>query len=357
MQVPVTFYFLYLLEPEVEYREEYDEISKNIIEKTCRLSKIYGTIPIEEKHDPEEWCKLSLNIDGLNAEVKYYKERLIVKIVKVYQTEILNQLFKEVKKTRRTLLQNPNISLENIQKKFNSDCKSCIEKIYLYPLIEINKEYKSKNYNQAGFNLEDEAITTFFYEIPDIGDMDKIFFNFIPIRYKEVLMRVSGPSIIATKMSDIMRAKLINLIYESALYKMRDCERNNPLVSCKKVYGENYEDLRNYIAETFFQIESGSSQIEVNSTLYILSYIMALGAFAGIIAIFYAIPVPLEYLKTFKWSDGIVTFFRTPLLLKYLKTIAAIVLVIVTMYMIWIIISLNKTSIFTSKKNDTTKKK
>ncbi len=135
-------------------------------------------------------------------------------------------------------------------------------------------------------------------------------------------MRVSGPSIITTKMSSIMKAKLINLIYESALYKMRESERKNRYKRpCKRVFGENYEYLRNYIAQIFFSIESGSSQIEMTSSFQILSYISAFGALAGIFAIsyamFYILPFPLEHLKT---VAALILFILTIFMLKAVVT-------------------------------------
>ncbi len=177
----------------------------------------------------------------------------------------------------------------------------------MYPLIEVEKDYKL-----ADFDLEDEARTTFFYEIPDVGDINRFLIIF-PIKYRKVLMRVSGPSVMTTKMSDIMRSKLINMLYESALYKMRESERKtNYSKECKKVFGSNYEYLRKYIAEIFFSIESGSSGIESGSSFQILSFISAFGALASIIGISYAVfhilPFTLEVLKT---SLSILLFFLT----------------------------------------------
>lgn len=297
MPVNVTYYFLYLLEATDSYREKFDEMSEIVRAKTDNLKKIYRGFDGKPVDNPEEWCKLTGTIDGDIAEVKYYKERIILKVKTKCKSKDLNELFKQAKIKRRGLLKNELVNLENIQRQLRDICNDYIKSVYLYPLIEIERDYKVTD-----FNLEDEAITTFFYEIPDVGDINR-FFMIFPVKYKKVLMRVSGPSIMTTKMSDIMRAKLINLLYESALYKMRESEReSNYCKECKKIFGNNYEYLRNYIAEIFFSIESESSGIEMASSVQILSFIMAFGALAGILAISYAVfyisPFSLEVLKT-----------------------------------------------------------
>lgn len=293
---PVTYYFLYLLEPTEPYKEKFNDMSDVVRGSTDDLKKIYSGFVGESVSNPEEWCKLTGKIDGDDAEVKYYKERIILRVKAKFNTKDLNNLFKEAKNKRGDLLKNELVNLKNIQKQLNDLCK-CIQSAYLYILIEIEKEYKLTD-----FDLEDEAVTTFFYEIPDVGDINRIFAIF-PVKYKKVLMRVSGPSVMTTKMSGIMRAKLINLLYESALYKMRESEReSNYCKECKYIFGSNYEYLRKYIAEIFFGIESGSSGIETGSSFQILSFISAFGALAAILGISYAVfhilPFSLEFLKT-----------------------------------------------------------
>jgi hypothetical protein len=314
LMVGITFYFLYLLEPIDDYKEKYSELSERVLKETESFNKIYGKkckFSEENCSNPEKWCKLHIKIDDSDAEVKYYKERIIVKIDTKSDTECLNELFKEAKTKRDNFLKNGLVCLDSLQTNLKSQC-GCIQSVFLYPLIHIEKDYK-----QADFDLEDEAITTFFYEIPDVGDRDKILVIF-PYKYKTVLMRVSGPSIIATQMSPIMKAKLINLIYESALYKMRESERNNGFTPCKNVSGVNYEYLRNYIAQIFFSVESGASQIDVSSRFLILYYISAFGALAGIIAIIYITNIEL------------------------LKTIMALILFFLTCFMLWIAIIFKK---------------
>lgn len=400
MPVNVTYYFLYLLEATDSYREKFDEMSEIVRAETDNLKKLYRGFDGKPVDNPEEWCKLTGTIDGDIAEVKYYKERIILKVKTKCKAKDLNELFKQAKIKRRKLLENRLVNLENIQSKLREICKEylfswkdvpgndnerlieflkkrfgidwgetakieklndtikistpknhvflklnaektkvtieiddirtdefivkaeygklniyckCIQSLYQYPLIEIEKDYKV-----ADFNLEDEAITTFFYEIPHVGDINR-FFMIFPVKYKKVLMRVSGPSIMTTKMSDIMRAKLINLLYESALYKMRESEREN-CKECKKIFGSNYEYLRKYIAEIFFSIESESSGIEMASSVQILSFIMAFGAVAGILAISYAIS------HIFPFS------------LEVLKTIIAVILLVLTIFMLWLLI-------------------
>lgn len=328
---PVTYYFLYLLEPTEPYREKFGDLSNVVRNKTENLKRIFNLdIDGEQVSDPEKWCKLKGVIeipkpdndeDGekekADIEVKYYKERIIIKVKTRCEGKDLNKLFKQARFKRNILLENDLVSLTNIQNELSKLCiddigRKCIQSVYQYPLIEVEKEYE-----RLDFDLEDEAITTFFYEIPDTRDTHKVI-KIFPSRYKKVLMRVSGPSIITTKISPNMRAKLINLIFESALYKMRETERNNKyLQPCKKVFGENYEYLRNYIAQVFFSIESGSSQIEMTSNFQILSYISVFGALAGILAIsyamFYILPFPLEHLKT---VAAIILFILSILMVK-----------------------------------------
>lgn len=313
---PVTYYFLYLLEPTEPYREKFGDLSNVVRNRTENLKRIFNLdIDGEQVSDPEKWCKLTGVIEIPNhdnneddekekadIEVKYYKERIIIKVKTRCEGKDLNKLFKQAKSKREILLKNDLVSLTNIQNKLRKLCiddrgRKCIQSVYQYPLIEVEKEYE-----RLDFDLEDEAITTFFYEIPDVGDINRLFLIF-PVKYKKVLMRVSGPSVVTTKMSGIMRAKLINLLYESALYKMRESERKcNYCKECKNIFGSNYEYLRKYIAAIFFSIESGSSGIETGSSFQILSFISAFGALAAILGISYAVfhilPFSLEVLKT-----------------------------------------------------------
>lgn len=278
---------------------------KNSLSLRLNNEKTKANLKINDDRTDEFIAKMEngkLNIYDVNeAEVKYYKERIILRVKAEFNTKDLNKLFKKAKSKRKILLNNDMVSLTNIQDKLSKLCiddigRKCIQTVYQYPLIEIEREYKLKD-----FDLEDEAITTFFYEIPDVGDINR--FLIFPVKYKKVLMRVSGPSVVTTKMSDIMRAKLINMLYESALYKMRESERENGYrKECKKIFGSNYEYLRKYIAEIFFSIESGSSGIESGSSFQILSFISAFGALAAILGISYAVfnilPFSLEILKT-----------------------------------------------------------
>ncbi len=300
MSVKVIFYILYLLEPSKPYREKFDELSEIIRAKTNNLEKFYPGFKCIPANNSEEWCKLTGKLGDDSAEAKYYKERIILKVETECEGKDLNELFKQIKTKRRILLSNKMVNLnyaqDNLCKLYNNN-KACIRSVYLYPLITIEEDY-DELYRS---DFDDEAITTFFYEIPDVGNVIRC--AFLPFGYKKVLMRVSGPSIITTKMSPIMKAKLINLIYESALYKMREYERNNRYQPCKEISGENYEYLRNYIAETFFTIESGISSIEMTSSLQMLSYISALGVTAGLLSISYAVfhimPIQLEVFKTY----------------------------------------------------------
>jgi hypothetical protein len=333
-----------------------------------------------------------LNIYGDKWEVKYYKERIILKVKTNINAEDLNDLFRKAKKKRTKLLDNNLVKLEDIQKQLREKCKKflfswdnipgndthnlkdfldrnfgiewikkdvqikksdnqikifheknylylkrnvynpkvkleiddgrtyefiylkgkqkicceCIQSVYMYPLIEVDKEYQ-----RAEFDSEDDAITTFFYEIPDVGYNNRFLLIF-PYKYRKVLMRVSGPSVMTTKMSDIMRSKLINMLYESALYKMRESEReSNYCTDCKKIFGSNYEYLRKYIAEIFFSIESGSSGIETGSKFEILSFISAFGALASILAISYAVYILPSTLKIFKTSLSLLLLVLT----------------------------------------------
>ena len=321
-----TYYFLYLLEPTEPYREKFDKLSDIVRKKTDNLKKIFNLdINGEPPSNPEEWCKLTGVIElpkpdnneddekeKADIEVKYYKERIIIKVKIKCEGEDLNKLFKQAKHKRKILLENDLVSLTKIQNELSKLCiddigRKCIQSVYQYPLIEVEKDYELFD-----LDLEDEAITTFFYEIPDVGDTNRFLLIF-PVKYKKVLMRVSGPSVVTTKMSGIMRAKLINLLYESALYKMRESERKgNYCEECKNIFGSDYEYLRKYIAEIFFSIESGTSGIESGSSFQILSFISAFGALAAILGISYAVfhilPFSLEVLKT---SLSILLFFLT----------------------------------------------
>ncbi|MBU4077263.1 MAG: hypothetical protein KKI06_11275, partial [Euryarchaeota archaeon] len=206
---PVTYYFLYLLEPTEPYREKFGDLSNVVRNKTENLKRIFNLdIDGEQVSDPEKWCKLIGVIEipkhdndeddekeKADIEVKYYKERIIIKVKTRCEGKDLNKLFKQAKSKREILLKNDLVSLTNIQNKLrklciDDRCRKCIQTVYQYPLIVIEEEY----HKLSVFDFDDEAITTFFYEIPDVGNMKR--YAFLPFKYEKVLMRVSGPSII-----------------------------------------------------------------------------------------------------------------------------------------------------------------
>ncbi len=153
MPVNVTYYFLYLLEATDSYREKFDDISERVRVETDNLKKLYPDFIGEPVNNSEDWCKLTGTIDSGKAEVKYYKERIILTVDTKFDTENLNELFKKAKIKRDKLLEN--VFVKSIEENLCSLCQDCIRSVYLYPLIEIYKDYK-----QTNFKLNDEAITT-----------------------------------------------------------------------------------------------------------------------------------------------------------------------------------------------------
>lgn len=96
--------------------------------------------------------------------------------------------------------------------------------LYSYFFVEL-PEYASPWLRVARRDprrLEFELATSFFYEVLDPEGRD---WKGSP---RVLLIRLSHPSMVTTKMSSVTRMRLINLVYTSFLYSMRDRKKVQP---------------------------------------------------------------------------------------------------------------------------------
>ena len=284
----VKFYLLCILGRK---HGKYDEISKNVRGEIEYLltdkgdnNNILDDFTFEkgegELNNHESWYiwkgKTSIKINNLVEEcditIKHYKVRIIIEVTREYTNDDFSHLFLEARKDRGKL-----IKIAVIKKLLALKIEKDFDKIYFYPFIQIFKEYKPIDFNSFG----DEAITSFFYEVPDARR--ESVFSFLCEGPKKTVIRVSRPSIIATKMSEFMVSELINTLYDKCLLSLRENKTN-------EVDEKIFEDMRDAISRVLFEHEEMMANTEVSRSVNTLSIIMSIGAIAAILAIMYELP-------------------------------------------------------------------
>jgi len=89
--------------------------------------------------------------------------------------------------------------------------------------------------------------------------------------------------IITSKLSQKTKAKLINLIYNTCLYPMRENEEEKPSDA-------TFQKLRDEIEDTFFAHQSAMAQMQQQEKLIVISFATLFSAIAGILGRIYLIP-------------------------------------------------------------------
>jgi len=259
----IEYYFLFLIAE--KNNAGYDQVYEEAIEI---LKKYLSDWNLIESGGYEEWTKwkrndVKLDKEIFTAEIDYYKKRIFIKFNETVNSEDFRELFKRARETRKKI-ENSTL-IKELKVKFSN--KKCIKKLFLYPFIHMKKDFKPKDLE----TLSDETQTTFFYEILDSTNRVFLF-------PKKALIRLSRPSIISTEISENTKNKLINSIYTSCLYRMR--EKNESMPS-----DDTFREIRNFIENIFYQNQASIAQIEESKFIKLLSIIGAISAMAGIFSL------------------------------------------------------------------------
>lgn len=280
-----NFFFLFLIKEKIsKSQKDYGGISKEarqIIKSTFpRFKNVSGN-----RKDHENWYMLQGQLCGYNALIKHYKMRVIWEIEGKAEGRDLAELFSDARRKRKEF----NKQLEEFKKKFTDMSLKCINGVFDYLLIEVEKDYGSNDFE----DLKEEALTTFFYEVPDhrrerektrerIRDLLRGLRGslFIP----KTIIRLSRPSVITSKMSSFLRAEVINILYDVCLYPQRQ-------ENCERITEEMFVTMKQYLGQVLFNAEMSITNVELTKSIHGLSILMATGAIAAILAIIAFIPV------------------------------------------------------------------
>jgi hypothetical protein len=276
-----NFFFLFLIKEKIsKSQKDYGGISKEarqIIKSTFpRFKNVSGS-----RKDHENWYILQGQLCGYNALIKHYKMRVIWEIEGKAEGRDLAELFSDARGKRKEF----NKQLEEFKKKFTDVSLECINGVFDYLLIEVEKDYGSNDFE----DLKEEALTTFFYEVPDhrrgrektrerIRDLLRGSL-FIP----KTIIRLSRPSVITSKMSSFLKAEVINILYDVCLYPQREND-------CEEITDEMYTTMKKYLGQVLFNAEMSITNVELTKSIHSLSILMGTGAIAGILAIIAFIP-------------------------------------------------------------------
>lgn len=277
-----SFFSLFLIREKIsKSQKDYDAISKEA-RQVIKLG-FPAFIGIQGSHDDHEnWYTLRGQLCGYDTLIKHYKMRIIWEIKGKTEGRNLAELFSDAREKRKKF----NEQLEEFKKKFTDESLTYINGVFDYLLIEVGRDYTPKDFK----DLEEEALTTFFYEVPDhrrerektierIGDLLSGSL-FIP----KTIIRLSRPSVITSKMSFFLRAEVINILYDVCLYPKRE-------ENCEKITDKMYTTMKQYLGQVLFNTEMSITNTELTKSIHGLSILMGAGAIAGILAIITFIPL------------------------------------------------------------------
>jgi hypothetical protein len=249
------------------------EISSKIRDQLDISLTGYGLKREGNLNDHESWCswngtiKLGNSTENCNIKIKHFKVRIIIEVTRAYEDTDFVVLFKKAREGREIIKKDDLI--KNI---LGITIPDHVKKIYSFPFIQIDKEYKSSDFDKLG----DESITSFSYEVHDARRENILSLFFW--RPKKTLLRISRPSIITTKMSNFMQAEIINIVHETCLTSLRKTDSTEP---SEKIF----QKMRKYIGTVLFEHEEIVAEAELARSVNTLSIIVIFGAIAGIIAI------------------------------------------------------------------------
>lgn len=307
-KIKVKFYFLCIVG---RLHNDYTKISSEIRNKIDNISLgdnklLSNTFEQEgDKDDYESWyvwkgkipIKINNSTEDCDIIIKHFKVRLIIEVTRVHEDKGFVSFFKNARVERELLKQND--LLKNI---FEIRITNHVEKIYSYPLIHIFKEYKSTDFNDFG----DESISSFSYEVPDARreNVRSLLFG----KPKKTIVRVSRPSIIATKMSFFMLSQIINSVYDTCLASLRKNHLSEPSE-------EIFHDMRDYVGRVLFDHEETVAGAELTRSVNTLSIIMSIGAIAAVLAIIYIFSDDLK-----SWAGVFLFMLAIIILLFFLRS-------------------------------------
>lgn len=291
----MTTYYLLGLVKESDYArspeaKQYGAIAEQVrtaIKDLYQLRPDHDYKPDDDK-EVNRFCEYHCKLDGTSLVIQHYKMRLIFKWERESPGSRLPAAFEAAgAEFGRTKAGDP-FRHKELTRNLTEASPSFVDGVFFYPLAEIDHDYRSADF--AG--LGSVPLTTFFYELPDyrrmkgFGGALNLAFRF---RIPRTVIRVSRPCTITTRMSDYLRAELINILYDTCLYSKRRLNKKctSPGVPFRDsdMSEKTFDKVKNSIGRSLYDAEASSSNTESASSLYRLSLIMSLGAVASILAL------------------------------------------------------------------------
>ncbi len=138
-------------------------------------------------------------------------------------------------------------------------------------------------------NLQDELDTTFFFETVDPKRRSRL--SATPCK---ILIRISHPSVIATRMHDSTFARLLNTVYTAFLYRRREGEND----------AAAFRGLRTEIEKDFGDRQTRLAEERQRSLLGGIQIATIAGAVAGLAAILFFLP--WQFANWLPWAKTLV---------------------------------------------------
>jgi hypothetical protein len=295
--VKVKFYFLFLIKGKDAKGEEkhYNEISEEARRTTKSVFPDFKPVTYRNAANHEEWYILEGRFEATPVRLKHYKMRIILEIEESSTETTLDKIFAESRNKRGKF--KPLVA--KITESFDSHKKTELNficQVYNYLLVEVEQDYKPKDYE----SLKEEALTTFFYEVPDSRRRGQKLLQRLkssllgPFLIPKTIIRLSRPSVITSRMSTFMRAEVINILYDKALYELRS---GKPSLTKERttdklqIDEDTFSNMKEYLGKVLFDTEMSSANTEISRSVNILSVAMGIGAIGAILAIIVFIPL------------------------------------------------------------------
>lgn len=284
--VKVKFYFLFLISDKENMRtpegkKDYSSISEEardvinyVFKDQYKFNPQSSTDNRANSGENEEWYFLEGTLKKNKALIKHFKMRIIWEIEEESDGTNLTEIFLDARKRRKKY----NKELNDFREAFKE--KDFIDQVFDYLLIEVGKDYKPKDFKK----LEEEAITTFFYEVPDYRRKGTFLKRVCLPTIPKVIIRLSRPSTITSKMSDFMRTEVINILYDTCLYYKREEKKD-------EIEEKHFREMKANLGNILFNTEMSIANGEITTSVHILSLLMGIGAIAGILAIIAFLPL------------------------------------------------------------------
>jgi len=251
----------------------YDSVSEEV---RAAIDTFYQGRPVagSDRCNHDEYCDYECTYGNHNFIARHYKMRLILEWEYDSPQANITALFHDARKNINKVLQDDFLGIKALGEHIGKNTTGSIEYIVYHPLVVIDCDYRSSDFNKLGAL----PITTFFYEIFDARRTRARLPRALGHPPKTII-RVSRPCVITSSMSKFLEYELINILYDTCLYEKR-------LKPGK--YDDNegtFNKVKQSIGLSLHDLEASHVNAENAAYLSLLSVVMTLGAVASILAL------------------------------------------------------------------------